>query len=292
MKLRKICVPYEFTTESENAVQTAVAIASKTSFCTIELLYVIIHYTPGVNTGGALNIASAVSMDYGITEVGKITSVGETYVKEQFEQIRNKYSLSNVPIRFRIIHGEDGINFADVYTQEVADLIVYGAENVKGAEDWFLASEADEIIRKSKTPVLIVKGEKPITSFEKIVFASLFEDVTPEVAFTLRYWQELLGSKLYFVKFVESDSHSQYLQAQNEMKYFAEKYSFKNYHAEAFESSDVEKGILEYANNIKADMIVVMSHKSSSSWLKSMIRSSTEQHLANHSNLPVLVLHE
>jgi len=293
MKLRKINVPYEFTVESDNAVEAAVSLASKTEKCIVELLYVIVHYTANAVSGGALDIGSVVSMEYSADQSveTEVTSVGEVYVQKRFEDIKARFEQLNVQITYRILHAKDADSFTDLYTNEKADLIVYGAQKETSfASDWFLASEADKLIRKSNIPILIVKGEAK--KFEKLVFASLFDDVTLSVAHSLRYVQELLGCELHLIKIIHKNSHSEYQQAQKEIKYFIERYNFTNCKGEVFESDQVEMAILRYAENVKADMIAVMSHKTSHSWLKSMIYGSTEQHLANYANIPVLVFHE
>jgi nucleotide-binding universal stress UspA family protein len=74
-----------------------------------------------------------------------------------------------------------------------------------------------------------------------------------------------------------------------EMGRLAMEIGFTNYQFEIFEDSTVEKGILDYAKAVEADMIVMYTHGRKG--FEHFVYGSIAEDVVNHSEIAVMVGH-
>jgi K+-sensing histidine kinase KdpD len=141
------------------------------------------------------------------------------------------------------------------------------------------------VVREASCPVLVVKA--PANEFHRVVFAVDFENT------------EFIKPALTLLGKTQIDPHFVYVD--NGMKYFDSKVlrakmgklalelGLSNYQFEIFEDSTVEKGILDYAKAVEADMIVMYTHGRKG--FEHFIYGSVAEDVVNHSDIPVLASH-
>src|SRR5215469_1128835 len=180
--------------------------------------------------------------------------------------------------------------------QSAPDLIVAGTTSKSAVDRFLLGSTAEQLIRDAKAPVLTIgpnvrpPKDGPVT-FEKIVFAADFSDASNKAAGIALALAQDTGAYLWIVHVAGAESNHAGQRA------FQEQLS-RHIPQEAYEwcvpECTVEHGkpaeaILEVANRVKADLIV-MGARQRSFWLMHLRRGVTQDVLAQAS-CPVLTVH-
>ena len=135
-----------------------------------------------------------------------------------------------------------------------ADLIIMGSHGASGLKEFFVGSNTEKVVRYSNLPVLVIKNETINTDFSDIVVATDFSEETLANNFLMK---------------AEGDAH---------------RLINVNYVC----ARSVEKGILNFANVVGADLISVITHGRKG--LSHIFAGSIAEDLTNHSTLPIITL--
>jgi nucleotide-binding universal stress UspA family protein len=160
-----------------------------------------------------------------------------------------------------------------------------GSQGITLQDGIFAGSNAEKMVRNSSTPVLIVKTQPDNFNLNNVVLAtdmSLESVDTYKKAFNLL---ATLGSHLHPVyvnrpnnSFISSKEFNQKAQefekagGSNKVKFIA--------------GYTIEDGVIQYANEINADAIAVITNARKG--LNHLIKGSVSENLANHSKRPVM----
>lgn len=275
--MKKIIIPVDFSSYSENALRTAAFIAKKD---TAELI--VVHM---------LEFSHA------------LISQSEVYVQEQavfylklaekkMKEFLNKSYLKDVIVTPIIKHYKIFSELKDIANEKEADLIVMGSHGVSGLKELFVGSNTEKVVRNSEVPVLVVKGAPVLAAFKNAVFACDFskDDIIPyQKAKTLLNTLECTLQLLYV-----NSPYDKFKSTEEQQKLFSvfleaaeEDTALLN---EIISVSDytVERGILQYANTHKTDLIIMATHGKKG--LAHFMDGSISEDVANHATLPVLTI--
>lgn len=273
--MKRIIVPVDFSEHSEYALETAANLATKYGS---ELI--VIHM---------LELSNAI-----------ITAAGEAFNEEamfylklaeqKFDAFLNKSFLENVKVTPIVKHFKVFSELNDVAKELDADLIVMGSHGASGVKEVLVGSNTEKVVRHADIPVLVIKHNPILLDFENGVFASDFseEAITPFINAKAVF--EKLGAKMHLVYVNSPDGNfkssteidkciSSFLKkAEGDLKSLSDVNIVSDY--------SIEKGILNFANVIGADIIAVATHGRKG--LAHFFEGSISEDLANHSTLPVM----
>lgn len=275
--MKKIIIPVDFSTYSENALRTAAFIAEKD---TAELI--VVHM---------LEFSHA------------LISQSEVYVQEQavfylklaekkMKEFLNKSYLKDVIVTPIIKHYKIFSELKDIANEKEADLIVMGSHGVSGLKELFVGSNTEKVVRSSEIPVLVVKDTPVLEVFKNAVFACDFskDDIIPyqktkALLSELECKLQLLYVNSPYDKFKSTEEQqklfSEFLEAaEGDTPLLNEIISVSDY--------TVERGILQYANTHKTDLIIMATHGKKG--LTHFMDGSISEDVANHATLPVLTI--
>jgi nucleotide-binding universal stress UspA family protein len=166
------------------------------------------------------------------------------------------------------------------------DFVVMGSHGASGAKELFVGSNAQKVLRNATVPVLIVK-EKSEWPVKNVVFASNFEEDVNEPFRTVVKFADLNESNIHLLyvnvpySFEETD------------KSLAKMHAFHKScprggtcTTNIYNSLNEERGILKFAESVKADLIALTTH-GKTGFINLLSKSITES-LANHSETPIL----
>ncbi|AKB50460.1 Universal stress protein [Methanosarcina barkeri str. Wiesmoor] len=143
---RKIMVATDGSESVRKAVETAVEIA-KISGAKLYAVYVI--------ASGGLSIIYPKDMGWEKAILEYFKAEG----KEATNYVENSGKTENVEVESVILQGSPANELVDFAEQSDIDLIVMGTLGKTGIERFLLGSVAENVVRNSKKPVLVVRGE-------------------------------------------------------------------------------------------------------------------------------------
>jgi nucleotide-binding universal stress UspA family protein len=120
---------------------------------------------------------------------------------------------------------------------------------------------------------------------KKVVFASDFRDSDDQVANRIKRIQSVFDAQFYFVIVNTPGNFETTRESMNRIRTFVQKHHFENIKAEVYNSLSEESGIIEFADDIDADLIAMTTHGRTG--LLHLITGSIAEDVVNHSKRPV-----
>ncbi|MER0442216.1 universal stress protein [Emticicia sp. W12TSBA100-4] len=274
--MKKILVPTDFSPIANKALDVAVNIA-RYNGATIELLNVTVYPVQDINTYYSLYGASGVSIDDAWKNV-------LTEAKTELDELIAKYE----DVRINALVDESSDRFIDSVLNHKADLIVMGSNGAEGFKEFFGGSNSEEIVRMASCPVLVVKGHKETFEPKKVVFT---------VDFT---HEQFLRKAMYHLPFKDAELHFLYVdtalkvvnyaEIKEKLQEMADRLKLSNCKFVIREATTVDAGILDYVEEIDADLVVMYTHGRTG--ISHFFRGSIAEDVVNHASVPVFTFVE
>lgn len=246
--MKTLLVPTDFTEYADFALEVAASISKKTG-AKIYLLNVIDKIYR--KEDGSYNRYEDVTLN-GITE--------HKEVDKRFNERKKKYQLQDVELlkesQFDTVYGSI-LKYGDQYK---ADLIIMGAYGNSGSEESFIGSNTERVMRNSSIPVLTIKQRYENFNINNIVFASLFLSEAKRIFPKLKSLAELFNSKIHLLKVITPARFERTPIAIALMNKFAAEFNLKDYTVNLYADNSVEGGIINFSNEVEADIIAITTH--------------------------------
>lgn len=152
----------------------------------------------------------------------------------------------------------DGI--LNISKKNDVDLIVMGSHGASGYKEMFVGSNAEKVVRHSEVPVLIIKEEQGDFKVNNFVFASDFSDEIKAPFQKVVNFANSFGAKLHLLTINTPNNFKSSSVSQKIMNDFIADFKVDNYQTHIYNETNVEKGILNFANSIDADLIGISTH--------------------------------
>jgi nucleotide-binding universal stress UspA family protein len=273
--MKKIIIPIDFSEHSEYALKTAVKLAQKydaelLTLHMLEMSDVMLSASDGLqNQKAAFFLQMA---------------------EQKFEDFLKKDYLKNVKVTPIIKHFKVFSEVNDVAQKHGADLIVMGSHGTSGIKEFFIGSNTERVVRNADIPVLVVKNDVTDVNFDVVVFACDFEEDTITPYLKAKQMFDKVDTKMYLVHVnLPNDRFSSSLEIEKKaVNFFTKAEQNLDKMNDVFYVSDyaVEDGVLNCANKIGADLIIVPTHGRKG--LSHFFEGSISEDVANHSTLPVM----
>ncbi|MBK9223971.1 MAG: universal stress protein [Flavobacterium sp.] len=167
------------------------------------------------------------------------------------------------------------------------DFIVMGSHGSGGFQEMFIGSNTEKVVRFSDVPVLVIKNKTDNFKADNFVFAS---DFSQEIKKPFKQLLEIAGlfnSKLNLVMINTPSSFKPTHIAEKIMNDFIKEFNYPNYSLHIYNDVNVEKGILNFANSVKADLIGMCTHGRRTGFAH-FFNGSVSEDLVNHAIRPVI----
>ncbi len=152
MPIKNILVGVDFSDITETVVKTANFIA-KLFDAKVQLIHVIEPPSPLLYEEG---FEPLLTID-GVELVVEVESVLKEKAEEEIKKLMNLFD-SDIPVDFRIEIGNIAETILEVSEEEKVDLILIGSHQKGLLELLLIGSVTEKIVNKSRTSVLVVKG--------------------------------------------------------------------------------------------------------------------------------------
>jgi nucleotide-binding universal stress UspA family protein len=270
--MKRILVPTDFSIYAENALKAAAQLAKKHN-AEILLLHMLELPT---------QMSDAISTGKSIPEVMLFIQKA----KETFAEIFDRPYLDGIEVT-EFIQFEKAFDGILKFTQKNdVELIVMGSHGSSGIEEIFIGSNTEKIVRLSEIPVLVIKKDEGEFDPKEIAFASDFSNEIKVPFQKMKTLASVLNAKINLVTICTPNSFKTTDAATETMRAFAAEFDLKNFSINIYNDSNVEKGILNFASNINADLIGICTHGRTG--LAHFFNGSITEDLVNHTQKPVV----
>lgn len=273
--MKTILVPTDLSSLATYALDVAVGLA-RTDQAEVILLHTVLYQLMPQPAVGYTPEVSALSAEF-----------YEETVKEAEEKLRKlaanpKYE--GVTIKTKLGSSFDGL--VRTINEQPADLIVLASKGASGLMEWLEGSTSELIVRHAHCPVLVVK--KPIEHFQpQSIICGV--DVDDKLKERHPYPFQLTDQGLQqFVYVLTPTDPRQPDGIRAWMDKFALAKGIAHYKFTIWRDQTIPKGILNYADEVKADLIVLYTHGHTG--LRHLIQGSVAEDVLNHAEVPVLIM--
>jgi nucleotide-binding universal stress UspA family protein len=166
------------------------------------------------------------------------------------------------------------------------DFIVMGSHGASGFQEMFIGSNTEKVVRTSEVPVLVIKNETDNFSAANFVFASDFSNEIKKPFKQIMELAAIFKSHLHLVMINTPNSFKPQHVAERMMGDFINEFNVTNYSSHIYNDANVEKGILNFANKVNADLIGLCTHGRTG--FSHFFNGSTAEDLVNHAVRPVV----
>lgn len=206
-----------------------------------------------------------------------------------FEELKALSCLIGVRTYTHILTGAAPVDLLNHQDVSDADLLVMASTGATGLKEFLFGSTAEALIRDAPMPVLVAKTPPASIDFKTVVFAS---DFLTHYDSSIPFLKTLFSGFEYPIVqlvFVNTPSHfvpTHEIKAR--MEAFTARYHFWLCTRNQEDEFDVETGLLNFAREKNADLIVLGTHGRRG--LRHLLQGSIAEDVANHASIPVLTL--
>ncbi len=270
--MKKILIPTDFSQNAEYALKVAAQIAKRNNgeIILLHMLELPHESSDAVGSG---------------TDIPEIMFFKNAAIKK-LEDLMDADYLEGLKVS-EIIQFEmafDGI--LKISQINNVDLIVMGSHGASGYKEMFIGSNAEKVVRNSEVPVLIIKKDEGNFEVNDFVFASDFSDEIKKPFWKVVEFANKFDATLHLVTVNTPNNFKSTAVAEETMKNFLSGYNINKVETHIYNETNVEKGILNFANSIDADLIGMSTHGRKG--LSHFFNGSISEDLVNHATKPVV----
>lgn len=272
--MKRILVPIDFSKEAECAAKIAAKIAKRTK-SEIYLLHML-------------------ELPVNVIDPAEMTSIRSEPQSIFFMKSAHKRFAKFVKLPFfKGVKVIESIQFSHAFSgiiheskKNKIDLIVMGSQGASGLQEMFIGSNTEKVVRRSEIPVLVVKEGSDDFEINDMVFASDFTSESRTSFQNVIDFADLFEAKIHLLYINTIHNFSTTKSIERRINKFIKNFKINGITINIFNDISVEKGILTFARDIKADVIALNTHGRSG--LSQLFNGSIGQELANHALRPVI----
>jgi nucleotide-binding universal stress UspA family protein len=271
--MRKILVPTDFSAIAANAYQFAQVVAERQN-AEVDIMHA---YHP--------------SFDYSNPYLDMPAAEFDSIKRDLLDQFIEGNSRSGGPVA-TLPKPILNIGFASeeiVRMSKGYDLIILGTTGEGNLLEKAFGSVSTHVARFAHCPVLLVPGNCKCGNFEEVVYASNYQAADEAMVKKLL---TITGPEINNIHFVHIDNETKSPYHVEEVLYEqAQLYgtSTIGFNSVEIECPNVQEGIVQYASDILADLIVMGTmHRN---FLERLFHKSVTQQVVFHTTVPLLVMH-
>lgn len=261
-KSYKVLVPHDFSEVADNAISHAAMVANSFK--------------------GEVVLLHVISSD-------KARSTSEEKLKEISTNASNTYSCN---VSYEIRKGSIFDRIPEVADEIGAMLIVMGTHGVKGIQH-LTGSYALKVIGHSKVPFIVNQSQKSKGKIKDLVLPIKFSDETKSKLSITSSIAKHFGAIVHIFISNETDEFiaTKVSRELTFAKHYFDERGVKYEVEKAPEHANYLQQMLDYANDIDADMIAIVNSAGDGGFLPDLFKGSGEIEVINNQyNIPVIVM--
>lgn len=276
--MRRILVPTDFSEQAQYAFEVAVSIARRTG-AAIKLLHVVdMPRTASFSATGDVTYHDNMEQLY-------VMRLLET-TKGSMRKLLDKVEHNGVEVVQEVDVDIVVNKIKRVIKEDRVDLVVMGSKGSSGLDEFLIGSNTEKVVRTAECPVLTIKRRQPDFDVREIVLASNFRREVAGAMEVFKRFQQLFDARLHLAYINTPGAFESSSNLRSKLAHVAQKYDLHNYTINIYNDTIEEDGILHFAEDINADMIMMATHGRTG--LAHLLSGSIAEDLVNHTSRPVL----
>lgn len=270
--MKKILVPTDFSEHAEYALKVAAQIARENNSEIILLHMLELPHQAG----------DAIGSGHQIPEI----MFYKNKALENLEELMDSDFLDGINVSEAVQFEKAFDGIMKIIKKNEVDLVVMGSHGTSGFEEMFIGSNTEKVVRFSDVPVLVIKNQVDDFKASNFVFASDFSNEIKKPFKLLLDFAKVFNSKLNLVMINTPNSFKPTHTAEKIMSEFMAEFNYSNYSTDIYNDTNVERGILNFANSVNADLIGMCTHGRTG--FAHFFNGSISEDLVNHAVRPVI----
>ncbi len=270
--MKRILIPTDFSKYSEEALKVAAQIARKYNSEIILLHMLELPHQTNDIMGAGKSIPEI--MFYKNKAISNL------------EKLMDSKHLKGINVSEAVEFKKVAEGVLDASEKNNVDLIIMGSHGTSGFDELLIGSNAEKVVRLSKVPVLVVKKETKEFKARNFVFASDFSKETRKPFRKMMEFAKIFDSNLFLVMICTPNSFKTTHDAERIMHDFIANFDIENYSSHIYNDTNIENGIINFANSVDADLIGICTHGRTG--LSHFFNGSIGEELVNHAAKPVI----
>lgn len=245
--MKSILVPCDFSAEAREAYRFALQLAAKTNG--------MIHVLKAVDLPVMYESALGAAPYY--FDPNLIKELKED-AAAQYEKLKSQFPTT-VPTAFFVQEGPVTPTIRQFISDHAIDLVVMGTRGASGLEEYLIGSNTEKIVRFSPVPVFAIRKSVPLESIKNIVFPTTLE-ADPKLMDEVRALQTFFQATIHLLMINTPHNLERRGDEHKRMEDFAAKHHLTQFSVNTRDEFREPSGILNFANEIKADLIAMGTH--------------------------------
>ncbi len=270
--MKNILVPTDFSEQAENALHVAAQLAQRydAEIFLLHLLELPLHQVDALSSHSELPEAMFFMK----------------LAQKRFTDMMSRDYLQNVKVHETVEFNQSFNQLPQTCEEKNIDLIVMGSHGVSGLKEIFIGSNTEKVVRNSNIPVLVIKKPHEEFTVNDFVFASDFTNDNKQTYLQAVSIAEKFDAKLHLVMVNTANNFTTTMEAKERISEFTKDASYDNYSVSIFNDETVEQGIVNFSQDINADLIGISTHGRQG--IAHFFNGSISEELVNHSKRPVM----
>lgn len=201
-----------------------------------------------------------------------------------FERLKEKHPRKD-GVTFKAIHGPITTTIRQFITENRIDLVVMGTLGASGWKEYFIGSNTEKVVRFSPVPVLAVRKALETKQIRNIVFPTTLELDQVDLVKRIKDLQSFFSAMLHLLLINTPGNMMRTKDEMEMMEDYARHYSLSNYTLNTRNDFYEQDGIINFAHEMKADMIAMGTHGRRG--LAHLFIGSVAEDVVNHVDCPI-----
>jgi nucleotide-binding universal stress UspA family protein len=271
--MKKILVPCDFSEQAINAFRLALEISTE-SKGEVHLLNVV--ELPVLHESMLMPV---------LTFEQALLEELRTKADKQFGKLIKKYAKENQKVISLIQFGGTSTMIINYIKDNNIDLVVMGSKGASGVKEVLVGSNAEKIVRSSPAPVLVVKKYVKASSIRNIVFPNTLRQDQEDLTMKIKALQNFFKARLHVVFVNTPGNFTRDVITRKKLNDFAKRFLLKDVTLNIYNDPFEESGVINFAHEIKADMIVMGTHGRKG--VRHILSGSVAEDVVNHVDCPI-----
>ncbi|WP_339609820.1 universal stress protein [uncultured Planktosalinus sp.] len=272
--MKKILVPTDFSPQAENALKVAAQLAKKheSEIYLLHMLELPLNLIDQANSSSGGSLPEALFF--------------MKLAHKRFKEVMESDYLEGITVYETVQFHEAFDGIIEVAKENEVDLIIMGSHGASGFKEMFIGSNTEKVVRTSNIPVLVIKNEHKQFNVDNFVFATDFSEECKEPFKRAIKFANSVGANIHLLFINTATNFMTTIEANEVMEKFLMGVEIKKYSLNIYNDTTVEKGVLNYAQSIDADLIGMATHGRKG--LSHFFNGSVSEDLVNHAKRPVI----
>ncbi len=272
--MKNILVPTDFSEHSTWALEVAIMLAKRTN-AAIHLLHVV--DVPTYTFNAAYERLAMQKRQELLAETSK-----------QLAELAESTAAQGVQVNRVLEQGTTYKLIVETADANNCDVIVMGTHGISGLKKLFIGSTTERVIHTANCPVLSIRQQVSKVDIKQLVFASNFFGEVIEVFPKVYAFAQAFDAKLQLVRINTPGNFETTRFINKQVREFVKLCHIKNYEMTIYNDNTEEEGVLNFAEDVSADLIAIATHERTT--LSHLINPSVAEGLSERAALPILTV--